>query len=83
MAGLTPALVSYRDCDCEEPITEENFQAAADLQEGISGRRSMVDTTYENYDKELVNRPRSESNSLEKENDTDKPWRNWTNNNMR
>ena len=78
MSGLTPGYTSYNDCDCEEPITEKNFQAAEDLQEGISGRRSL-DSTYENDRRmnEVVNSPRSDFNSLEKDNDKDKPWRNW------
>lgn len=79
MAGITPALVGYNDCDTEEPpITEKNFQAREDLQEGISGRCS-IDTTYENDRRmnEVVNAPRSSFNSLPPDNDPDKPWRNW------
>lgn len=76
MSGLTPGYISYRDCDCEEPITEANFHAKENLQEGINGLRKL-DTTYEDYATEVVNAPRSQSNSLEVENDTDKPWRNW------
>jgi hypothetical protein len=63
------------DCDCEGPITEANFRAQENLQEGISGRRSL-DTTYENDDVDsLVNRPRSAEDFPES--DKDKPWRNW------
>lgn len=76
MSALTPGYLSYRDCDCEEPVTEANFRAKEDLQEGISGRRS-IDTTYEDYATEVVNAPRSNSNSLDPESDTDKPMRNW------
>jgi len=74
MSGLTPITRSFQDCDCEEPITEQNFQAAEDLSEGISGRRS-IDTTFENDTHPLVNRPRS--GNEQPENDKDKPYRNW------
>lgn len=67
------------DCDIEGPITAENFQAASDLQEGISGRRA-IDTTYENDDVDsLVNNPQSAYDNP-RETDTDKPWVNWRNN---
>lgn len=68
-------LLPYDDIDGEGPITEQGFQAAADLGEGISGRRA-IDTTYENTDEDMVNRPRSDHNSLYPEGDMDKPWRN-------
>lgn len=79
MAGITANplnhLVQYDDCDCEGPLTEAAFQAQADLKEGVSGQRT-VDTTYENTDEDMVNRPRSDFNSNDPEGDTDKPWRN-------
>ena len=76
MTGLTPGYISYRDCDCEEPVTETSFQANGDLNEGVSGKLGF-DSTYENYEKEVVNAPRSDFNSLEPDDDPDKPWRNW------
>lgn len=69
MAALTPDTVRYDAFDCEEPITEKNFQAAEDLQEGISGRRS-IDSSYENVlgnNKTVVNAPRSQANPVDKE----------------
>lgn len=44
--------------DLEEPLTEIQFRASADLQEGCSGRRP-IDTTFENTHADKVNRPRS------------------------
>lgn len=44
--------------DLEEPLTEIQFRAQADLQEGCSGCRA-IDTTFENTHQDVVNRPRS------------------------
>lgn len=35
------------------------FAAGADLQEGVSGRK-MIDTSYENFSEDLVDRPKSD-----------------------
>lgn len=70
--------IPYDECDCEGPLTEVSFQARASLEEGVSGQMP-IDTTYENTDVDMVNRPRSEFNSLDPEGDMDKPWRNWPN----
>lgn len=79
MSGITANplrnLLDYTDDDSEGPITEQGFKASASLEEGVSGVRK-IDTTYENTDEDMVNRPRSEHNSLDPESDTDKPWRN-------
>lgn len=74
MSALTPITKNFQDCDCEEAITEENFRAAEDLQEGISGRR-RIDSTYENDGHSMVNAPRSGKEFPES--DKDKPYRNW------
>jgi hypothetical protein len=41
------------EVDSEAPLTTENFQASADLQDGHSGVRK-IDTTYEANDYELL-----------------------------
>ena len=69
-------LLDYTDCDCDGPITKDNFQAHASLEEGVSGHR-RIDTTYENTETDYVNKPRS--SVMETENDPDKPWRDWPN----
>lgn len=82
MAGITANplkhLVIYDECDCEGPITEDKFLARASLEDGVSGQMP-IDTTFENTDVDMVNRPRSDFNSLDPEGDADKPWRDWPN----
>jgi hypothetical protein len=50
----------FGEVDSEAPLTTDNFQAAGDLSEGISGKRK-IDTSYEANDYELlwgtVNKP--------------------------
>jgi hypothetical protein len=45
--------------DSDKHCTEERFQAAASLEEGISGAH-RIDTTFENYSEDTVNAPRSD-----------------------
>lgn len=45
--------------DSDAPFDEARFEATADLVEGVSGVKS-IDTSYENYDEDVVVSPRSD-----------------------
>lgn len=60
MSGITPDPLLGKCgglCDYGS-ITDEEFQANADLKEGVSGQ-ATINTQYENVDTGYVQRPRS------------------------
>lgn len=54
--------IMEEDSENGELSTEAQFEAGADIDEGVSGRK-RIDTTYENYSEDIVN-PRSEDSPL-------------------